>query len=77
MMNKRLQLVFEGPDCSGKTTQYQKIWKKIQSANDFDVLLNDRGLMSILVYGKLNGRFNNFYERQREFISYLIDNILL
>ena len=31
MMNKRLQLVFEGPDCSGKTTQYQKIWKKIQS----------------------------------------------
>ena len=75
-MNKRLQLVFEGPDCSGKTTQYQKIWKKIQSANDFDVLLNDRGLMSILVYGKLNGRFNNFYERQREFISYLNDNIV-
>ena len=76
MMNKRLQLVFEGPDCSGKTTQYQKIWKKIQSANDFDVLLNDRGLMSILVYGQFNGRFDNIEEREREFISYLNDNIV-
>ena len=76
MMNKRLQLVFEGPDCSGKTTQYQKIWKKIQSANDFDVLLNDRGLMSILVYGKINGRFDNIEERRQEFISYLNDNIV-
>jgi thymidylate kinase len=76
MMNKRLQLVFEGPDCSGKTTQYQKIWKNIQSANEFDVLLNDRGLMSILVYGKLNNRYDNFYERQKEFISYLNDNIV-
>tara|TARA_R100000005_G_C4995971_1_gene202844 strand:+ start:583 stop:1551 length:969 start_codon:yes stop_codon:yes gene_type:complete len=75
-MNKRLQLVFEGPDCSGKTTQYQKIWKKIQSANDFDVLLNDRGLMSILVYGQFNGRFDNIEEREREFISYLNDNIV-
>ena len=76
MMNKRLQIVFEGPDCSGKTTQYQKIWKKVQSDNDFDVLLNDRGLLSILVYGKLNGRFDNIKEREQEFISYLNDNIV-
>tara|TARA_R110000744_G_scaffold3594_2_gene13552 strand:+ start:15398 stop:16372 length:975 start_codon:yes stop_codon:yes gene_type:complete len=76
MMNKRLQLVFEGPDCAGKTTQYQKVWENIQSGNDFDVLLNDRGLMSIMAYGMLHNRFDNNEEREQEFISYLNDNIV-
>lgn len=76
MMNKRLQLIFEGPDCSGKTTQYQKVWETIQSGNDYDVLLNDRGLMSIMAYGMLHNRFDNNEEREHEFISYLNDNIV-
>lgn len=76
MMNKRLQLIFEGPDCAGKTTQYQKVWENIQSGNDYDVLLNDRGLMSIMAYGMLHNRFDNNDEREQEFISYLNDNIV-
>ena len=74
---KRLQIILEGPDASGKTTQFKGVWSKIQSDNNYQLLLNDRGLMSILAYGILNNRFKDTDEVKAEFLEYLHSNIII
>tara|TARA_Y100000310_G_scaffold329469_1_gene399383 strand:- start:129 stop:1079 length:951 start_codon:yes stop_codon:yes gene_type:complete len=74
---KRSQIILEGPDCSGKTTQFKEVWSKIQLDNNYQLLLNDRGLMSILAYGIANNRFDNIESIQNEFLEYLNKNIVV
>jgi thymidylate kinase len=74
---KRSQIILEGPDCSGKTTQFKRVWSKIQADNNYQLLLNDRGLMSILAYGMAENRFKNVEDIKDEFLEYLNKNIII
>jgi thymidylate kinase len=69
--------VLEGPDASGKTTQFKKLWSKIQAKNNYNLLLNDRGLMSILAYGISKKRFSDTDAIKSEFLEYLHNHIII
>ena len=45
-------ICLEGPDCSGKTTIFNSLHKK----TNFRYNINDRGLLSMFVYAKMNSR---------------------
>jgi thymidylate kinase len=66
----------EGTDLSGKSTLYKKLWLQIQTNNNFDVLLTDRGYFSILCYGVLYNRAP-VAELEANFLRWLNKNVVI